>query len=282
LSLCKEGLVSWCDGGLRVGLREHLVAVAEVLMGVERLWSPIRAADKAFSALIGRDGVVASAAVAAALLHDLGKAHEDFVKACAEKRSTRFPYHEVVGAYLLFMAGEEEGLDNVVRSAAYLASYAVLAHHHAMRDRGVEAVFGGGEPPDREFLLLPSVSGVVRGAFEEVAPLIEDSAEEWLVRALVESVVARVEEGARVSLRHAARVMRSVRVPGARVMSVGRVRAALFSNVPAAAYYGGNVVRRAGFTLAGVLAAADTLAASVERGSCSVFCLRLVRELVGG
>lgn len=285
MSWREEDLVSWCDSGFRVGLREHLTSVAEVLMGVERLWSPVVSADKALSALMRHEGVVASAAVAAALLHDLGKAHEGFVRACAESGATGFRYHEVVGAYLLFQVGEDAGPEGVTRSAAYLASYAVLAHHHAMRGRGLEVVRGGGEVPDTEFIIPRAAAEAVRRALDDIAPKIIPPADDALVRAVVDGAVSFIGSGARIPLRRAVKVMRSVKVPRVRApaaVSPARVKAALFSNLPAAAYFVGNVVRRAGFTLAGVLAAADTLAASVERGSCSVFCLRLVRELLGG
>lgn len=278
MSSCES--VAWCSNGRVIPLRDHLMNTANALVNTERLWSPVKSADKAFSKALGtQPGIVKASAVAAAYLHDIGKGCRDFVLNCRDRGKTWFTYHEIYGASAILHAGKN--VDEQLRPMIYLVAYGVLTHHHAMLGRGAD-VFPFSEigekirrcevNDDLSVILMEIASGISNSALgDEVAPLVKE------VIISVAKALGSLNHFSPDDLLEEWRGVRRLR----RCRGIADfVRVSLFRYYkipPSCRAFG--VIRRAGFTITGVLSAADTLVANRERGGGSVFAERLRREL---
>ncbi|MCS7109115.1 MAG: CRISPR-associated endonuclease Cas3'' [Sulfolobales archaeon] len=127
-------IYAWCNSPLS----KHIIDTAHAVMKVSKLNNICRVvANKLYifskGSNISNDDLY-ELIVTIIALHDIGKACENYQKtvntvngACA----ARFTYHEVVGAALMAEAIMGVALNDSIK---YVATVAVLNHHHPLRD----------------------------------------------------------------------------------------------------------------------------------------------------
>jgi len=299
--------IAYCERGKCVLLPHHSVNVLSIMLGAERLRTPIESAARAFDQTIpsklseGRFSIVIGGAIIAGAFHDIGKACAEYSSKCSKEGEVSFFGHEVLGSAILLAAATIACADDAPDPAAalVLASYATLMHHHKTTSGDPELLSHNvvsrlkGRACTllaRHFLL--SVTNLVRdytGLYYPEGIAIVGEALYFIYEAI--SVMGSRTRTGRVSLWKAARAVKSANLYkvakallGEENTCVDRVVSittqSLFGKSPDPIY--GNLVRMVGVSIIGSLSAANTLAASMEgRVGTSVLSERIVRELLG-